>query len=512
MGGSSKALLNEDGEAVDPTTTLLTAVSSTVKIIVGTGVIAVPYAVMQAGWLIGAIGLVLIGLASSFSMKTLIASCQEVRRLRKAGTVSFSGSFLAEHVEEERSSMKEDDVEWCDPTHLATDDKAEPMSRTTDDSSGDEITVREISLFTLGKWGMYFSDFVLISAQVGGCVGFAAFIADGFASVVNTVSADMDNATESTTASRRWMLCVMAPILSFLCCLRSTTSLERLAVYANFVLLVSFVAVLIFGFGTADITLSGTSAVNGMGGLSSFFGLSLFAFAAQSECMSVEQFLPEPIQKQYSRVLDIAVLIASAIYVLFGISCYVFFKDNTNSIIFENLKCGEHADELSCHLFSHTGSVWVNVIVQAGMACVISVNFPFSMFGALQNIEQIIWGMDAISQPDEEAGEKSTCGISGLLESPKVSVMRVLVTVATLATAAVVPDFGFVVGVVGCFSTTLLAFVLPAAFHLSLFYSNLREEGQYATLVAQVIMFVFGCIFCVVSTVQLVVNKVNGDS
>ena len=87
-----------------------------------------------------------------------------------------------------------------------------------------------------------------------------------------------------------------------------------------------------FGFGTADVSFEGTSAATGISGLSSFFGSVLFAFAAQSECMSVEQFLPPRTQKQYGRILDLAILIAAIIYMLWGILCYIFFKDNTQVV------------------------------------------------------------------------------------------------------------------------------------------------------------------------------------
>ena len=68
------ALGEEQGEESGPG--FWGATSQTVKIIVGTGVIAIPAAVKSSGWLIAAIGLPVIGWLSAYSMKTLIHASQ----------------------------------------------------------------------------------------------------------------------------------------------------------------------------------------------------------------------------------------------------------------------------------------------------------------------------------------------------------------------------------------------------------------------------------------------------
>ena len=70
------------------------------------------------------------------------------------------------------------------------------------------------------------------------------------------------------------------------------------------------------------------------------------------------------------------------------------------------------------------------------MACVITVNYPFSMFGALQNIEVIV----GLSDPGPTARTPS------VFVSCKVALCRIAAVVATTATAAAIPDFGLIVG------------------------------------------------------------------
>jgi len=360
--------------------------------------------------------------------------------------------------------------------------------------------VREISQVALGFWGVCFSDFVLISSQLGTGVAFAAFIAEALASAIDTMDGGMEVVADSSTTTRHWVMLAIFPLLGVLTSLRSTASLEPLAAFGNIVFLVSFVIVMVFGFGTAEVSLEGTSAATGIAGLASFFGLSLFAFSAQSECMSVEQFLPKNVQQRYGRVLDVSLMITVGIYILFGVMGYIFFKDSTSDNIFSNLKCGP-GEYLPCKTFSLKLSVWLNVVVQLGMAVMIVVNYPFSMFGACQNVEEIIWGCTDGGTP-----------MLNYFAQAKMAVLRVFWVAMTLVVAAVVPDFGFLVGFVGCFCQTLFAFVLPPLFHLSLSWTKLKTERLYANMALHIAVLIFGVIFSVVSTTQLIVQKIDGNN
>ena len=118
------------------------------------------------------------------------------------------------------------------------------------------------------------------------------------------------------------------------------------------------------------------------------------------------------------------------------------------------------------------------------------------MFGALQNIEEILF--DPTDEPE------AWCGCFVPL---KMAILRVLNVIFTLVVAGAVPDFGFLVGIVGCFSQSLLAFVLPPAFYLSLHWDQLRADRSYGTIALQGTVLVGGTVFCVASTVQMVLQK-----
>lgn len=137
----------------------------------------------------------------------------------------------------------------------------------------------------------------------------------------------------------------------------------------------------------------------------------------------------------------------------------------------------------------------MNLIVKTGMALMIVVNIPFSMYGAAQNIEVIVWG---------PATPRKWLNI---LVEPKMAFERVVLVVFCLGFAALVPDFGFLVSFVGCFSQTIFAFVLPPAFYLQLHWSKLREEKLYGVISLHFSILVFGIVVTIITTTQLLVDK-----
>merc|ERR1711988_1901895 len=118
--------------------------------------------------------------------------------------------------------------------------------------------------------------------------------------------------------------------------------------FGNFIFLFSFIMVLIFGFGTTELHFQKMDFVSkSSGDISTYLGLVIFALAAQSECMSIERFLPSELQNQYGRILDYAISIAAIIYIAIATLCYAFFGSFTHDAIFDNIECGENYD-LKC--------------------------------------------------------------------------------------------------------------------------------------------------------------------
>lgn len=406
------------------------------------------YGFSKSGWVVGIVGLIFVAYLSAYSMKTLIVTSHKVRKLQ-----------VVEKDEEENG----DSV----------------VSR-EDDADG---SIRRIAKFTYGTYGVVFCDFVLVSAQIGSAIAFAEFITKSWSDVLHVDSA--------------WIAMVIAPVLIAVCVLKSMESLEYLGLFGNLTFLFSFIIVLVFGFGTTQGHFQSIDVVStDMGDVSTFFGLVIFALAAQSECMSIERFLPSELQNQYGRILDIAISMAAIIYIAIASLCYAFFGDFTKDVIFDNIQCGE-GEDLKCQAFSNSTVSVLRGIVKIGMACMITVNYPFTMEGALHTVEEWVLGRSA----------RVLCN-SPFVE-PAAICLRTILVLFTLIIAVVVPDFSFLVGLCGTFSSGLLAFVLPPAFLLALDGKKLQDNREYGTLFKHISILIGGLVFSIVASIFILIDKVK---
>ena len=72
--------------------------------------------------------------------------------------------------------------------------------------------------------------------------------------------------------------------------------------------------------------------------------------------------------------------------------------------------------------------------------------------------------------------------------------LRAILVLGTLIMAVYIPHFGLLMGFTGSLTGTLLAFLLPCAFHLQLKWKDM----SWADVVLDVVIFLFG-LFCAFS-------------
>ena len=167
-GEHSEPLLGEELGTGEEEGSFNGALTNTVKTVVGSGVIALPYAVSKSGYIVGVIGLIVIAWLSVYTMKLLVYGMKAVRCKRE------------KNGEEQRG----------------------------------EVTCREIGELAAGKPGKYVTDFILISCQWGACCAFAAFVMTSFHGVIG-------HPEEKEIGL--YVLLVITPIFVVLCCLRTFT-------------------------------------------------------------------------------------------------------------------------------------------------------------------------------------------------------------------------------------------------------------------------------------------------
>jgi proton-coupled amino acid transporter len=250
------------------------------KSIVGSGVIALPFAIKKTGWTLGILSLLFVAMLSDYTMRQLVYTNRMFRQ---------------------RHPMME------------------------------SMSIRDVAREALGGFGIVITDIALTLCQFGAGCSFLAFISENLADVF--ASGD-DKAHER---ARQTILAVTSVLVLVLSLLKTTTYLAPTAYVGNFCFVVGIIGVWYIGFSDHPPSFKNTVAVD-WSGIPSFFGIACFAFSAHPQVVVLEQAARD--KPGYIKILDAAVISATIAFAAFGVLGYLFFGEKTESIIFLNLGHG----------------------------------------------------------------------------------------------------------------------------------------------------------------------------
>ena len=100
---------------------------------------------------------------------------------------------------------------------------------------------------------------------------------------------------------------------------------------------------------------------------------------------------------------------------------------------------------------------------------------------------------------------KKSCG--GPFVEPFAIFLQTVLVLSTLIVAVLIPDFSFLVGLVGTFSSGLLAFVLPPAFILALDGEKLKKDFEYLKISKHLVILIGGLLFSIIASVFILIDK-----
>eukprot|EP00466_Bigelowiella_natans_P000758 jgi/Bigna1/74444/fgenesh1_pg.29_\ len=183
------------------------------------------------------------------------------------------------------------------------------------------IEYQELSSLTFGAAGEGISAFAAISTQLGACVSFLVFIGENMADV--------------TGASGSIITLGLVPILIILALIKDASLFAPTSHLGNAALVLAVSTVFWYGFSESPPRSLETYTQFRYLGLPIFFGIGVYTFTAHCEVVSIEQDMNN--REEFLSILNWAFLFISTLYLSFGALCYMFFGDDTNEIIFENL-------------------------------------------------------------------------------------------------------------------------------------------------------------------------------
>jgi proton-coupled amino acid transporter len=210
--------------------------------------------------------------------------------------------------------------------------------------------------------------------------------------------------------------------------------------------------------------------------------------------------------------LKLALFTVFGIYILLGVFCVLLFFDDPSQIqqiIILNLPPGTKLStgvkilNSFVAIFSYPLVMFpVSQLVNAQIEHFLRKNKKSAIIGAdVEEKEYGSAGASAGSSAATATQQKEGKGACG--EYVRSIIVRTCLVAVTTVIAVAAPWFGSIVALIGCFTVSLLSFILPPMFHLKLVpgLSTVVKITDYVLIVLGVIV----CIFTTVVTLQKIV-------
>uniref|UniRef100_A0A0K8T6A9 Amino acid transporter transmembrane domain-containing protein n=2 Tax=Lygus hesperus TaxID=30085 RepID=A0A0K8T6A9_LYGHE len=263
------------------------------KASLGTGILAMPAAFNNAGWLVATIGTMVIGLICTYSIHMLISTEYELCKRKKHPSMTYPATAQAA-VEEGPEKLR-----WLAP-YVPT-----------------------------------FCNAFLLTYQMGSCCIYVVFIASNIKAVV-----DHYQPVDHQMEIRWYMMYILVPLI-LLSWVRNLKYLAPLSSLANAATLVSFAIIFYYMF-TDLPSLSTRESFGTLKGLPLFFGTVLFAMEAIGVVMPLENEMKHP-RKFGSTfgVLNIAMIPITLLYTFVGFFGYLKYGPGVEGSLTLSLPPGD---------------------------------------------------------------------------------------------------------------------------------------------------------------------------
>ncbi|CAO1298999.1 unnamed protein product [Diamesa serratosioi] len=287
----------------------------------GTGILAMPMAFVNSGYLVGCIGTIVIGFLCTYCIHQLIKAEYELCKRNKIASLSYTGVIQA--------ALNEG------PNFLR------PFA---------SKSVAVVNIF-------------LLIYQLGtGCV-YVVFISANIKRIADIYTTDV-------TDIRVIMLIILLPLI-FINWIRNLKFLAPFSTFANFVTLISFGIILYYIFET-PLTISDKSAFGPITSFPLFFGTVLFALEAIGVILPLENEMKSP--KKFGGnfgVLNKAMILIVFLYVGMGLFGYLRYGGDVKGSITLNLP----QDDILAQ--AAQGMLAFAIFITHGLACYVAIDISW---------------------------------------------------------------------------------------------------------------------------------------
>jgi len=450
----------QDGET--PTTTILNCAANLTNVIIGAGLLGVPLAVYQAGFVTGCIMLVLIGVVEAYSLRLMVEAGRRVHK--------YDFEDLCEHC--------------------------------------------------FGRYGYLLNLFTIFSLDYGSCVAYLIIIGDTLTEVIK------DYTDSPTWTNRRVVIAMCASLAILpLSMLKDMKSLSFISIISTGAVFGIILIIGIEGFGAhigQNVAQAFDQAVGKLlinSDLFTAFGTMAFAYVCHDVAFQVFQSLENPTPKRWARTVNLSMFMAFVISVLTGVLGFGGYFGELKSNILNNLDSTDAFANVArvvmgvCLFFKYPLSLFMcrhitHKFIQLTCGSCGATTAGYAPVGDTNH---------AIPRSVSIEGDKTRPVPAHLIPPPFTWTRHIITTVAlwavNLLLALFISDLGIVQSFVGGFSAVTLGFILPAACAIQVNVMDTPDQPGVKTWMQKaltkqnsgpILLFVFGSIILIACMIQSV--------
>jgi solute carrier family 36 (proton-coupled amino acid transporter) len=326
-----------------------------------------------------------------------------------------------------------------------------------------------------GHHGAFWTNIALLASQLGFCTAYVSFISHNMTDIIESVT------------RIEWVL-ILLPILAALVQIREIKYIAPTSTLGN--VIYGFAIFVIFYEGFADHCCVAGSDMReaSLSGLPITFGTLVFSLEGIGLVLPLEQSMKD--KNKFHRVFTYSVSTVVSLYCIFGCLGYLFYGDETKSVITKNLSTN-----------FLTGSVKVSLCIA------LLLTYTLQMFPVSSIMDEVVASRLG-ELPDGVNMDDPHLKLSRRFYTAS-AVMRIGFVAFTCIVAAIFSNFGLIVSLVGALSNSAISFTLPMLFYLRI---CLPSDAPLSKRALPYFLIGFGLLASVLGLVFTIKDMVNGTS
>ncbi|CAK8697537.1 unnamed protein product [Clavelina lepadiformis] len=398
---------------------------------IGAGVLGLPYAFKEAGILEGILIMSLVGYLSVCAMMLLI-DCKDFMQSHKLSRTLQSREAWSDDISQTTSLIANGSPGSSADLEEAKFNSNEQKSK---DKNNRDIGYGDVGYYAYGQSGSALVDVAIIVSQTGFCCAYLIFIIENMAQYISS-----SNQMGGLNVQKLILASLLLP-LCFLCFLRHLHKLAVFSLFADFANIFAYSIVFWFDFEEKH-TVSVHPKEMDLTGFPFFAGMAVYCYEGAGMILSLESSMAVEVRSKFRPIFKGAMLLITTLYIVFGICGYLSFGSDTNQIITLNLPKGVFP-----------------LLVKMCLCFSLFFTYPVMMFPVIQIIEK-------------RCGSTFSSFMAGNL-------LRAGMVVVTGLIVLIIPSFSTLMSLVGATFCSLLAFIMPALFHMKIFKSDMTKSKRF---------------------------------